>query len=151
MNVIFRVLTFMGIQMVLGRKFSFPYGVVSQFKIHTVIMLIFICDIVMAIVLLYYLDVLSEKFVFFRKIKSLPSKKKKSQSKFKLFEKLRKFSGFGLFVVSANPYVGGCFWGCLFAHTIGIKRIPALVIVIIGSLICTLFYVLTWKGIQLIF
>jgi hypothetical protein len=126
---------FLGLQFLFGRKASLPYGVFVKFSLFKMVFLIFLSDLLLTFLILNGLD------TFFRRVKVFLKKKAQKKSQSPLWAKLVKLRNWGLLMVTANPYLGGSLWGCIFAHSIKINKILAFFIITLGCLLCTF---ITW-------
>lgn len=93
------------------------------------------------------LEVVFKKCKPLRKIKlKIMKKLEKRKENNKILKKFKKIAPLCLFIVAANPFVGGSFWGSIYAHSIQIRKSKAFFIINLGGIICTLIYCIIVKG-----
>jgi len=144
-----KILSFIGVQYLFGKKGSYPYGLLLKFNLVEITILVIICDIIQTLFLLYLLDLSFNNIKFIKKFKEkLRSSEEKKKSKFR--EKLMKWGDWGLFFIAALPYAGGAISGSIVAFSIGMKKRKAFLIITAGCILGALIFYLSFSGILMI-
>ena len=145
-----KLIIFFCIQYALGRRGSFPYGLLVNFSLLKISLLVIVSDIIQTIILLNFFDYFSKNFIFLKRFKQKLSKKypPKIQNSKKKFQKI---GNTGVLLISALPYAGGALSGSIFAISLKIEKRKAFFIIISGCVIGTYLYYLGFTGIISVF
>lgn len=141
-----KLIIFLCIQYALGRRGSFPYGLLVNFSLLKIFLLVIVSDIIQTIILFYFFEYISEHFIYLKRFKQKLSKKyqTKIQNSKKKFQKI---GNTGVLLISALPYAGGALSGSILAISLKIERRKAVLLIITGCIIGTCFYYLCFSGI----
>jgi uncharacterized membrane protein len=139
-----RIAGFLGVQYLLGKRGSFPYGLLMKLNLLEISLLVILSDIIQTLTLINFLDILLEKLPFLRKLKEKRENRKKNnptKKKPSLWEKLKQHGSWGLLAIAALPYGGGALTGSIVATSMGLEKKKATIIIITGCILGTaLFY-----------
>lgn len=141
---ILRILGFLGVQYLLGRRGSFPYGILMKFSLLEIALLVVLTDIIQVLVLINMLGVLTGKFSFFRKKKETAPKQKRDKPS--LWEKLKRHGDWGLLAIAALPYGGGALTGSIVATSMGMEKKKAFFVIITGCILGTAIFCAFFAG-----
>ncbi len=144
-----KILSFVGVQYLFGKKGSYPYGLLLKFNLIEITVLVIICDILQTLFLLYLLDLSFNNIKFLKNIKE-KLKASEEKKKSKLREKLIKWGDWGLFFIAALPYAGGAISGSIVAFSIGMNKRKAFFIIVAGCILGALIFYLSFSGILMI-
>ncbi|MCP5107988.1 MAG: small multi-drug export protein [bacterium] len=145
MDKLWKIASFIGVQYVLGKRGSFPYGLAVGFSLFKITLLVVVNDIVQTFLLLNCFEYLS------RKCSRLKRKKHERKWRLKLREKLEKWGAPGLIAVAALPYGGGALTGSLLAMSIKMDKKKAFCAVAAGCIIGSVIFYLGFTGILSLF
>lgn len=147
LDELWKILTFLGIQYLLGRRGSFPYGLLVNFSLIKISLLVVLSDIIQTIILLHLFEFSITRWKWLHKLKARMEQKKKSESKRTIWAKLKKHGKFGLLVVAAFPYGGGALSGSILALSMKMDKKTAFLYIMTGCAIGTILYYLGFTGI----
>jgi uncharacterized membrane protein len=147
---VWAMLVFFAIQYAVGRRGSFPYGIMVHFSLLKISVLVVISDILQTILLLNSFEFISKRLLWWQNFKARVFKKtvdtcEKKESRFK------RFGLAGIFFVSALPYGGGALSGSILAISINERKWRAFFMIILGCMVSTVFYYLSFKGVLVLF
>jgi uncharacterized membrane protein len=143
---IWEILSFFAIQYALGRRGSFPYGILVKLNLLEISILVVISDMIQTFLLLNFAGFLRKHLNFLGALKKKLRKKPKPKKSIK-WEKLKKIGPLGLFLVSALPYAGGALSGSIMAASLKMKKTKAFFIILSGCIISTCLYYLASAGV----
>ena len=146
--VFLKILSFIGIQYLFGKKASYPYGLLLKFNLVEITALVIICDILQTLFILYLLELSFNNIGFLKKIKEKLKSSEEKKSKF--HKKLLKWGNLGLFFIAALPYAGGAISGSIVAYSLGMKKKKAFFIIIAGCLLGAAIFYLSFSGILMV-
>ncbi len=143
-----KFLGFLGVQYTLGRRGSYPYGLlVVNYSLVKISVLVIFSDMIQTAVLLNFFDFLSQRIGWLRRFRdrvnheypgNSPGEKKiKKQT---VWNRVKKYGGWGLVAVAALPYGGGSLTGSILAVSIKMNKWPAFFYVITGCIIGTVIF-----------
>jgi len=134
------------IQLILGKKVSFPYGIVFGYDPVNLGIIITICDIFFIIFLLFVFESSSKiKFISrFREKYIAKSEKWKEKRSFRYFNKLGKI---GVVTVNIIPFTGGLWMAYILANLLFLKKTETFSLTILGAILGNLLFVLSSLGI----
>ena len=147
---IWEIISFFAIQYALGRRGSFPYGLLVKLNLLEISVLVVISDMIQTFLLLNFAGFLRKHLNFLSTLKKKLRKKPKPKKSNK-WEKLKKIGPLGLLLVSALPYAGGALSGSIMAASLKMKKTKAFLIIILGCIISTCLYFLGFAGVISIF
>lgn len=139
LDELWKILTFFGIQYALGRRGSFPYGLVVKFSLLKITLLVILSDVIQTLVLLNFFGYLSEKIPWLKRKKKKPKKS--------WWEKIKKHGEWGLVFIAALPYGGGALTGSIAAVSMKLEKKRAFLFIIIGCIIGSIIFYLGFTGI----
>jgi uncharacterized membrane protein len=137
---IWKIATFMGIQYLLGKRGSFPYGLLMKFSLFKISLLVILNDIVQTIILLQVMEGCVARIAL--------RKKKKNKLKPSWIDKLKQYGEWGIFTIAALPYGGGALTSSIVAISIKMDKRKATLIIISGCVVGTLIFYLGFTGIM---
>lgn len=141
-----KLLGFIGVQYALGRRGSYPYGlIVVNYSLFKIAVLVIISDIIQTLVLLNFIDFFSRRIRWLKRFKNRLNhedrEKEPAGSKRKSFwKRVKKYGGWGIVAVAALPYGGGALTGSILAVSIKMNKWRAFFFIIIGCIIGTLIF-----------
>jgi len=139
------IASFIGIQYALGRRGSFPYGILLDFSLLKICAVVVFSDIIQTILLINILPPAIRKVRELEKVKNyLEKKRKNSEGKFKRY--IKKYGTSALLLISALPYGGGALTGSVVAISLKISKIKAFALIITGCVIGTFIFYLIFTG-----
>ena len=141
-----KISSLIGVQYFLGRRGSYPFGLLLHYDLLQISAIVVISDVFQTIFLLYF-------FEYFRRLlgrspwlKKTWDRKKEKNDRF-LGRFLREYGTWGLFIISAFPYAGGALSGSLLAVSLNIERRLAFGIIMLGCVCSTTLYYFLFAGI----
>lgn len=137
---------FLGLQYLLGRRGSFPYGLMVKFSLAKISVLVVISDILQTLFLLTFFDFFVHRCSFLRQFKEKLTKKR-SQPRQKKSGRLKKMGKIGVLLISAIPYGGGALSGSILATSLKMKKAEAFALIMLGCIVGTGLYYLGFAGI----
>lgn len=138
MHEIWKIAAFIGIQYVLGKRGSFPYGLMAGFGLYKITLLVIVSDIMQTLLLLNFFD------YFSRKISWL----KKEGTRGKFWKKLKQWGAPGIIVVAALPYGGGALTGSILAMSVRMEKKRAFCLIVSGCIIGAILFYFGFTGIK---
>lgn len=145
---ILRILGFIGVQYLLGKRGSFPYGILMKFSLLEIAALVILSDMIQILVMINLLDVLTEKFPWLRKLRNRKPKRKRDKPT--LWERLKTQGDYGLLAISALPYGGGAMTGSILAASMKMDKRKAFVIILGGCILGTAIFYAFFAGAAMI-
>ena len=139
------LLTLIGIELSLGRKAAFPYGMFAGLTPVQVGIIAIICDIFMVFLVTGILDGSTRyKSInrFWNKVGSNKNKLRESKS----FKWLYNMGRFGVVVAIALPMTGGVWTGTTLSKILGINRTETYFYTFLGSVSGSVLFVLSCFG-----
>lgn len=146
---LYRILGFLGVQYLLGRRGSFPYGILMKFSLLEIALLVVLTDVIQILVLINLFDVLSNKIPWLSRRRD-GKRKRSKQTKPSLWEKLKRHGDWGLLAIAALPYGGGALTGSIVATSMGMDKKKAFCIIITGCVLGTAIFYAFFAGAALI-
>jgi len=143
-----RILSFLAVQYTLGRRGSFPYGLLMKFSLEKLSLLVVFSDLLQTLTLLHFFDACVGKW---RWLRNLRRKLTHSEEERSLRNRLKRAGNWGLVVVSALPYGGGALTGSILAVSLHIDKRKAFAAIMSGCVIGTLLWYLVFAGILTVF
>ncbi|MFQ6081956.1 MAG: small multi-drug export protein [Candidatus Aminicenantia bacterium] len=141
-----KLIVFFGIQYALGRRGSFPYGLLVKYNLLKISVLVVISDMFQTLFLLYFFEYFIKRLKWVKKLKERLKKKEPGSQKNRL-EKFKKIGGVGVLLISALPYAGGALSGSILATSMRMEKKKAFGIITMGCVIGTCIYYLGFTGI----
>ena len=141
-----KILSFIGVQYTLGRRGSYPYGLLIHFSLIKITAIVVVSDMIQTVFLLHSLDAV---ILCLKKIRtrlrrrpeeSIPREKPR-------WERLRKHGALGVFLVAALPYAGGALSGSILATSLKMRRRKAFLVIIAGCILGSILFHLGFTGI----
>jgi len=148
LDELWKIILFIGIQYTLGRRGSYPYGLLVDFNLVKITFIVIISDMIQTLILLNLFEYSFEKIPFLKKFKNwLETRKKKSESKKTFWVRLKKWEGLGIIAVAALPYGGGALSGSILAVSLKMNKKKAYFLIITGCVIGSILFYLGFAGI----
>ena len=141
-----KILAFFWIQYTLGRRGSFPYGILVNFSLLKISILVIISDIIQIILILNFFEIFVNKLDLINRIKKR-LRRKPGNSKKNRLEKFKKYGGWGILIVSSLPFAGGALSGSVLAVSLEYKKWKAFFLILSGCVIGTGLYFIGFFGI----
>ena len=135
----------------LGRRGSYPYGLLVNFSLVKITVLVLISDMFLTVGLLHLFELSFEKVGFLRKLKSRLNKKEKKESQKSFWGKVKKWGGPGIIIIAALPYGGGALTGSILASSMKMEKKRAFLFITIGCIIGAILFYLACTGILAVF
>jgi len=171
---IWLLLGFIGIQYSLGRRGSYPYGLLLGFSLFKITAIVVVSDMIQTALLLNLLVYTRQRYRCLKqrwqnkhryKLNNVstttstadpacfenPQPPIKPNKKKKLTQLLEKYGSAGLIFIAALPYGGGALTGSIVAVSIKMAKPKAFVLITIGCIIGSFLYYLGFLGIMSIF
>lgn len=138
--------TLMGIQLILGKKAAFPYGLIMGLSPLEIGVLVLINDVF----LIVFVRSLFDRSMRIRWLGELQQKLLIDENKLRRSKWLRYFQNLGrlgVLVVVSTPFAGGVWSGSILAHILGLKKSDSYFLIGVGSVIGCAIFVLGFYGI----
>ena len=139
--------TLIVIQLALGKKISFPYGVIIGFSPITIGVMAFICDIVLMVFIRLLFDNTSKLQMKFNKLRNRYKSAEEKFRRSRRYSHLQNLGKMGVVILVSIPGAGGVWSGSMLAHILSLNKTDAYCTIIFGSVINTLLFVLGSMGI----
>jgi len=131
-----KITSFIITHILLGRKVSIAYGAGIGLNPGLTILLALPFEIIQIPIFFLIYHIASKKIPFFKRWKKRLDEKHFKSS---LFQKLRKHGGWGVFLLSLYPFIGGgVFTSSLLAYILKMKKSTTYFIIILGTVISLL-------------
>ena len=147
LDQLWKIVVFIGVQYTLGRRGSYPYGLLVKFSLIKITIIVLISDMIQTVVLLHLLEFSSEKIGWLKRLKNRLAKKEKKETKKSFWLKLKKYRGLGLIAVAALPYGGGALTGSILAFSMKMEKKRAFLYITFGCTIGAILFYLGFAGI----
>jgi uncharacterized membrane protein len=144
---LWKIVVFIGIQYALGRRGSYPYGLLIKFSLVKISLIVIISDIFLTLLLLNLLDLAVEKIGWLRRWKIRLDSKKNKGRKGSLWGKIKRYGTPGLVLAAALPYGGGALTGSIMAFSMKLDKRRAFIFIMAGCIIGTILFHLGFLGI----
>lgn len=148
-NVLIRltvvVITLLGIQFVLGKKASFPYGILMGLPLYAIGLIVILSDLF----LIYFTHVLITRTVRMKWLVILQRRAFIDGEKLRKSRWLRHFQNLGrlgVVVVVSTPLAGGVWTGSILSRILGLERMETFALIAIGSVIGCAIFVFGFQG-----
>jgi len=139
------IASFIGVQYVLGRRGSFPYGLILDFSLLKIGVVVILSDVIQTIILINFLPAAIRKVKELERVKTyLEKKRENSEGRFRNY--FRKYGSSALLLISALPYGGGSLTGSVLAVSLKISKIRSFLLIITGCVIGTFIFYLIFTG-----
>jgi len=148
---LWKIIVFICVQYTLGRRGSYPYGLLVKFSLLKITLIVIISDMIQTVVLLNLLEFSSERIGWLRKLKKRLDKKEKKETKKSFWLKFKKYKGLGIIAVAALPYGGGALTGSILAVSMKMQKKRAFLFITFGCIIGSILFYLGFIGIISIF
>lgn len=141
-----KILSFIGVQYTLGRRGSYPYGLLIHFSLIKITAIVVVSDMIQTVFLLHSLDAVIR---WLKKIRArlrrrpeetIPQEKPR-------WERLRRHGSLGVFLVAALPYAGGALSGSILATSLRMRRRKAFLVITAGCILGSILFHLGFTGI----
>lgn len=141
-----KILSFIGVQYTLGRRGSYPYGLLIHFSLFKITAIVVLSDMIQTVFLLRSLDAVLGWLKRFRaRLRKSPANPVKSEKRF--WERFRRYGALGIFLVAALPYAGGALSGSILAVSLKTDRRRAFFIITAGCILGSVIFHLGFTGI----
>jgi uncharacterized membrane protein len=147
-----KIISFIAVQFLLGKRGSFPYGILMHFSLLEITMMVIVSDIIQTCLLMSFMQWF-KKVPLPGKIKAKLEHRKKTKllkEKPHLWQKLKQRGCWGLFTIAALPYGGGALTGSIVATSMGIDRKRAIFLIIGGCILGTMLFYCFFSGVLMV-
>jgi uncharacterized membrane protein len=151
LDQVWKIIVLILTHLALGRRGSYPYGLLVNFSLVKITVMVVISDMILTVGLLHLFELSFEKVGFLRKLKSRLNKKEKKESQKSLWGKIKKWRGLGIIIIAALPYGGGALTGSILASSIKMEKKQAFLFITIGCIIGAILFYLGCIGILAVF
>jgi uncharacterized membrane protein len=148
---VWKIIVFIAAHYALGRRGSYPYGLLVNFSLVKITVMVLISDMILTIGLLHLFELSLEKVGFLRKLKSRLHKKENKESQKSFWGKVKKWGGLGIIIIAALPYGGGALTGSILASSMKMEKKQAFLFITIGCIIGAIIFYLACIGILAVF
>ncbi len=140
------IVTLLGIQLLFGKKASFPYGILMGLSPLTIGVIVVLSDFG----LIFFVRFLANNFMRFKWFKVIRDRffineQKVEQSRWLLY--LQNLGRLGVVVVVATPLAGGVWSGSILSKMLGLKDLESFGLIALGTVIGCAIFVLGFQGI----
>lgn len=142
------VITFLAlvvIQLILGKKVSFPYGIVFGYDPVNIGIIITICDIFFIVFLLFVLES-SSRIKFIRRLREKYTDKSENWKDKPMFQYFNSLGRIGIVVVIMIPFTGGLWTAYFLTKLLFLKKTETLSLIILGAILGNSLFVLSTMG-----
>lgn len=148
MHEIWKIAAFIGVQYLLGKRGSYPYGLMVGFGLYKITLLVIFSDIMQTLLLLNFFDYFSRKIAWLKKKWKGREFKKKEGTRGNFREKLKQWGAPGILVMSALPYGGGALTGSILAMSVNMEKRRAFFFIVSGCIIGAILFYFGFTGIK---
>jgi uncharacterized membrane protein len=141
-----KIAVFLGVQFLLGRRGSFPYGLLAEFSLIKITLLVIVSDIIQALLLLNFFDFFSRKIPWLKKKIHKCDMEKQEVYTGKWWTKIKKWGTPGLVAVAALPYGGGALTSSILAVSANMNKKPAFFLIVAGCIIGSMIFYLGFSS-----
>jgi uncharacterized membrane protein len=145
---VWKIIVFIITHYALGRRGSFPYGLLVKFSLLKITVLVLISDMILTVGLLHFFELSMEKVGFLRKLKARLHKKENKESQKSFWGKVKKWGGLGIIIIAALPYGGGALTGSILASSMKMEKKQAFLFITIGCIIGAIIFYLAFAGVM---
>jgi uncharacterized membrane protein len=143
-----KILGFLALQYLLGRRATYPYGLLIRFNLEKISLLVLFSDILQTLFLLFFFEFFRDRLnLGHLKKRFFKGKKEAVPPRRERLGKFRKLGVWGVFLVAALPYGGGALSGSILAVALRLEKKKSFFVIVLGCMIGTLFFYLAFKGI----
>lgn len=135
LTVLGNIAAFLGVQFLLGKRGSFPYGLLVGFSLVKITLLVIVSDIIQAFLLLNFFDFFARKVPWLKKkVGSCDTPRPAAAGK-GVWNRVKRWGAPGLVAVAALPYGGGALTGSILALSMDVEKKKAFYFLITGCII----------------
>ena len=134
------------IHFVVGKKFSFPLGVLSGYSPLAIGIIATVCDVLLIIVLMYVFEIAGD-IKFIRRMKERRKAKSERRRGSKRFQLFKNMGRVGIVLVLIIPFTGGVYSAALIQNILKIRRWEGIGLALLGMLIGNAIFVLSFLGV----
>ena len=142
-----KLISFFLIQYALGKRGSFPYGLLIGFSLVKVAILVALADILQTIILLNLMEYSLNRVSLFRGLKNFLEKRQEKRRQRQWLMKLSNLGNLGLLMISSLPQGGGALTGSLVAISLRARKLPAILSISFGCIISSFIFYEIFTGI----
>ena len=141
-----KILSFIGVQYTLGRRGSYPYGLLIHFTLIKITFIVVVSDMIQTVFLLHFLD---RVLGFLKRLRSRLRGKRDDSSKpeNRTRERFKRYGPIGVFLVATLPYAGGALSGSILACSLKMDKRRAFLLITAGCIIGSIIFHLGFTGI----
>ena len=147
MQEIWKIAAFIGVQYLLGKRGSYPYGLMVGFSLYQITLLVILSDIIQTFLLLNFFHYFSPKISWLKRKRGKTKTVKREGVCKKLFKKLKQWGAPGIMVVAALPYGGGALTGSMLAMSVSMEKRRAFCFIVAGCIIGAVLFYFGFTGI----
>lgn len=145
------LLTFIGTQLVLGRKVAIPLGIAKGMGFYFVIMLSFGLDLVFVPLVYFIYGTAASRIRFINRIKRLLIIKQKRDKQSKIFKWLKRLGKTGVVLAPTIPFTGGINLSIPLAHMLNLRPRDSFLLISLGNFLGCILIALAAEGIVAVF
>lgn len=147
MHEIWKIAAFIGVQWLLGKRGSYPYGLMVGFGLSKIMVLVIVNDIIQTFLLLNFFDYFSRKIAWLRRKREKSKTPKREGVCKKLLKTLKQWGALGIMVVAALPYGGGALTGSMLAMSVRMEKGRAFCFIVAGCILGAVLFYFGFTGI----
>lgn len=143
---IWQLLGFIAVQYTLGRRGSYPYGLLIRYSLVQISMLIILCDAIQTFILLTFFNRLVRLSPWLSKRFDNKRRKREALPPTHWRKRLYNHRFPAMVFIAALPYGGGALSGALFALSTDSQKPRAFLFILLGCILGTLIYHVSISG-----
>lgn len=148
MKDLWHLILFFGLQYLLGRRGSYPYGLLVGFSLFKITLLVVVSDMVQTLILLNLFDWLAQKIPWLKKKRNGYVSGKSKNQKRNWLSRLKKYQAVAVIAIAGLPYGGGALTGSIFSISLKLSKKKAFLFIMIGCIIGSMLFYLAFAGIM---
>ena len=134
-----------GVQLILGRKAAFPYGLIAGFSPFLIGIVALVCDLILALLVRMLIDG-SMRNLLLRKQWERISRNRQRQMQSKSLGWLLNLGKTGVLISMALPFTGGVYTASALGMILGLKRGETFRCIILGSIAGSVLFICSSFG-----
>lgn len=146
LNEGWKIFTLFLMQYAMGKRGSFPYGVVLHFSLMKIALLVILADIIQTVIILFLFEASARKFSWMQSVKARLGRYQHKQEQKKWYQKFGGWGLLGIFLISSLPQGGGALTGSILAIGIQAKKTPAIIAISLGCIISDFLFYAAFRG-----
>lgn len=131
-----KLLSFMGVQYILGRRGAYPYGLLIKLSLIEITFLVILCDALQSVALLTLL----ERIPWLSRLLEKARTRRREKKRWAWLQRLDSHRFMAMLIIAAIPYGGGALSGSLFALSTSSPRFKSFLFILTGCFLGTMLY-----------